>query len=109
MTAAEGTCGGVAILTAKQLGQKPPSFLASSISTPGRAVVRHLQGIIPGGLVVATVYLPLRREKEQRKEAEDILHKLGRKLASHGRPFIITGDWNMAPQVLEQSGLPRRL
>ena len=38
-----------------------------------------------------------------------MLFELGRTLASHGRPFVILGDWNMAPEDVNALGLPERL
>ena len=43
---------------------------------------------------------------EERKQADAILFKLGRTLASHGRPFVILGDWNMVPDDVNAMGLP---
>ena len=85
------------------------AFFPAVAPRQAELVLLHIQGIILGGLLVATIYLPLRREAEQRQQADDMLHKLGRKLAAHGRPFIIMGDWNMAPEEVERLGLPHRL
>ena len=52
-TEAGGLSGGVGILTAKQLGQQPPSFLPTCIVETGRILVRHVQGIIKASFQAA--------------------------------------------------------
>ena len=56
--AADGTSGGVALLTSPQLGQRPPPVVPASVVEEGRVIARRVDGIIPGGLVIACVYLP---------------------------------------------------
>ena len=104
-----GTSAGVALLTRKHIGQRPPSFAPTSVCTRGRVIYRHVDGVIPGGLIVACVYLPLRQLAEDRRHSDEILFKLGRALASHGRPFVVLGDWNMVPDDVSALGLPERM
>ena len=45
----------------------------------------------------------------QRNGADDMLRKLGRMLAAHGRPFIVMCDWSITPDDVSAMGLPQRV
>ena len=104
-----GTHGGVAFLAQKHINRGAPSFAVTSVVNQGRIVVRRVDAVIPGGLIVATVYLPNRRLIQDRDESNDMILGLGQRLALHGRPFVIAGDWNCDPADIAELGVAPRL
>ena len=99
-----GTCGGVGALT--------PSFRGLG-SAPGWQDLDEVQGRVscflwngggvPGGLVVASVYLECGVGMNETNWA--IIHHLAVELQTMGRPFLIGGDFQMTPAELEAEGV----
>eukprot|EP00969_Alexandrium_andersonii_P241060 10642890-Alexandrium_andersonii.AAC.1 len=83
------------------MGLSQPRAASSQHVVPCRATVAHWRACVSGGLLVASVYM---RHSEGLSEANwAILRQLGEVLAVHSRPFVVGGDWNMLPAVLESS------
>ena len=69
---------------------------------PARMVAGLVNAIVPGGLVVVSLYL-----KDGLKATGcnlEFLHILGAFLAKCGRPWIVAGDWNLNPAELRACG-----
>ena len=103
------TSGGVGVVTAAHVGHGAPALLDKSILDAGRLVVRHLRGMIPGGIMCGSIYAPVLRSVEGRAAHDALLLKLSRYLANVNRRFIVGGDWNCTPADLCDSSIPARL
>eukprot|EP00959_Pyramimonas_sp_CCMP1952_P267581 5594785-Pyramimonas_sp.AAC.1 len=69
---------------------------------PHRVLARWVSAIIPGGLVLVSLYLPT--EVPFGADGSLVLARLGELLHSLGGPFVIGGDWNATPGELAAQG-----
>ena len=83
------TIGGVGVATATDISHGPPATLPSSILVAGRITLRHVDGLVPGGILMGSIYMPVRRKQAGRKASDDAFKDLGRFLAQLNRPYII--------------------
>eukprot|EP00959_Pyramimonas_sp_CCMP1952_P284817 5954516-Pyramimonas_sp.AAC.1 len=74
----------------------------SDVLEPGSVGILHFGGILPGGVLVASVYL--HRSIGLAAQNWAILCRLGGVLRSTGLPFVLAGDFNLGPEVLDYSG-----
>ena len=77
-TDSDGHSGGVGILTRKHIGRMASPIASASGGVPGRVLYRHVSGFIPGGVLVVTVYLPMRRLAADRAESNALILDIGK-------------------------------
>ncbi len=73
----------------------------------GRATGCRVWHVIPGALIVVSVYL--RDGVGLNDDNWQVLLRVGEVLAYHGLPYVIGGDFNMDAEVLEHSGWLKRI
>ena len=104
-----GMSGGVAIATLKSIGYSAPTILHACVADDGRLLLRHIHGLLPGGLLCGPVYCPIQRRNKGAQQHLECIQRLGRVLAKWGRPFVVGKDWNCTPDDLASTGMPARL
>ena len=101
-----GLSSGVGIVCRAHLGMgKPP---AGPALPADRMVARWVNAIIPGGFLAVSVYL-VATTSGLDPESKVLLAQLGQYLTAVQTPYVISGDWNCAPQELERWGWPNRV
>ena len=58
-TAKGGNRGGVAVFSRCWINQDEPFELKGSVICPGRLILRLVHAVVPGGLLVGSIYLPV--------------------------------------------------
>eukprot|EP00959_Pyramimonas_sp_CCMP1952_P026203 550107-Pyramimonas_sp.AAC.1 len=66
-----------------------------------------MNAYIPGGFVLGSIYLP--DGDPLGAVGSEILGRVGEVLHSLGPPFVLGGDWNATPEVLQEMGWPSKL
>ncbi len=102
-----GWRGGAGIAARDAYGMTLVPGMKRSELVEGRVVLVHLGGLVRGGYGLATVYLWTSEGMSARNLA--ILDALGAALRGLGIPFVVGGDWNVGPEVLEATGWAERL
>ena len=74
---------------------------------PGRCVFTMWSGVLADGILVVSIYAYTGPQAEARNA--DLLELLAKELAAIKVPFVIGGDWNLAPAALSRTGFPTRL
>ena len=106
-----GTTGGVGIvaaegLTIRRLDEKSVGDLVGDLDfCPERIQGWETKGWTKGGFLVFSVYLKTGTDAETLDENEALLEDLGRILRALGRPFLLAGDWQCAPEALNKNWL----
>eukprot|EP00959_Pyramimonas_sp_CCMP1952_P298769 6249150-Pyramimonas_sp.AAC.1 len=80
----------------------PPTPRA--LSFPGHIRLRWVNAYIPGGFVFGSIYLPA--DDPLGAVGSEILGRVGEGLHSLGPPFVLGGNWNATPEVLQDMGWP---
>ena len=100
-----GLSAGVAIWSRWACGLASlPSTPSFANPCPERFAVAHWRGMLPSGILVASVYLYDDSGLSSRNRS--LLHQISGYLGAIGKPFILGGDWQMHPDVLRSSGWP---
>ncbi len=102
-----GWQGGVGVVVRDAYGMAGFPSLGRTEIAAGRVILVHLSALVRGGYALATVYLWTAEGLSARNLS--IMDELGAALSELSAPFVIGGDWNLAPEVLEASGWVRRL
>eukprot|EP00959_Pyramimonas_sp_CCMP1952_P051140 1068881-Pyramimonas_sp.AAC.1 len=102
----EGTSGGILQMVPIAQGLAPVDLIPPSICG-GRAVALHTPGVVPGGFLWITLYL---HDSEQLSPRNwQILESVGAVLKVANMPYVVCGDFNMAPDILFGSGWPEAI
>ena len=94
--------GGTLVAARRHVALGPVDGRGSCELVAGRCTIAHWGAAIPGGMVVCSLYLVTGVAAGDRNLG--ILHKVGNELRTHGRPFIVGGDWQMTAQELIATG-----
>ena len=103
----EGTSGGTGLAVRRWQGLGLCHGMESASLCKARVSLGHWSAFLPGGILIASVYLVTGEPTGQASLA--ILEQLGLKLAQWNRPFIVGGDFQMQPREMEATGWPQRL
>ena len=108
VTEAMGKSAGTILMSRWNRGLAAATLPEGLSLDSSRLQLAHWPGVIPGGIVVGTIYLhdgcKVHDEKNQ-----TLLRQLVAALKCIKLPFVVGGDWNMAPMVLASSGIPDAL
>jgi len=108
VTEAVGKSAGTILMSRWNRGLAAASLPEGLVLDSSRLQLAHWPGIVPGGIIVGTIYLhdgcKVHDEKNQ-----TLLRQLVAALKCIKLPFVVGGDWNMAPMVLASSGIPDAL
>ncbi|CAK0834712.1 unnamed protein product, partial [Prorocentrum cordatum] len=96
-----GLSGGTLIATPVRYGLSQLEGLPHCVC-PARASLLHLSHGPKGGLLVGTMYLHGSEDLSERNR--HILCAMGQAVKSAGLPFILSADWQVAPEELTESG-----
>ena len=97
-----GTSGGVGIGTPSFRGLAEIPAVDEANLEPGRVAFLHWSGVAKGGVFVGSIYLVTGAGIEAVNAG--ILARLAVELRLLRRPYIIGGDFQVAPEVLRDSG-----
>ena len=107
-TAASGRSAGAAVLS--RLSATLGRYEAVDLERrhPGRVALSLWSGLTPRGVLVGSVY---GYTKSATADAlnQELLELLAKEIAATRLPFILGGDWNVAPEVLQRTGFATRL
>jgi len=103
-TPAGGLSAGVAVTSRWQFSLNHVDCPSLQPPCPHRFVCRTWHAVLRHGVLLASVYLLDSGRLCQFNI--DLLDEVGRYLTCLGIPFIVGGDWQVHPQVLERSGWP---
>ncbi len=98
-TEAGGRSAGLLVAVKPWVGMGYAPGFSSVTLVPNRLMVVHVNAMVKGGMIIYAVYLHDAEGLTNRNI--DILNTLGEHAASHGRPWMAAGDWNMEPAVLQ--------
>ena len=93
---------GVGVAVRSRIGHSNCDNLMWFAELGGRIRVSFVNAVLTGGLYVVSIYLWHSEGLSERNLT--LLHSLGRLLASLRAPWIVAGDWNIIPSLLEKSG-----
>ncbi len=103
VTEAGGRSAGLMVAVKPWVGMGYAPGSSSVTLVPNRLMVVHVNAMVKGGMITYAVYLHDAEGLTNRNI--DILNTLGEHAASHGRPWMAAGDWNMEPACCNP-GLP---
>ena len=76
-------------------------------SCGGRLMFSRWSSWLPGGVLVGNTYGYTSEGMSARQF--DLLDEMCVYLVRYGRPYILAGDWNMDPNIIERSGILQRI
>ena len=100
----EGPSAGVALVTPKHVPAASSQLIKVDLSpaaSPGRLASLWVQAGIPGGMLIFSAYLWHTEGMTHRNQ--EIIYSALSAAKAHGGPWLLVGDLNNAPAVLEQS------
>ena len=90
--------GGLLQMAPKRIAMGPFEGTGSPVIVEGRAAVTHIRALCSGGVAWVNVYLHTGVGMAQENIA--LLDVIAARVALIGKPYVITGDWNMEPGEL---------
>ena len=106
-TAAGSSSAGVAILARRGIGMADHGAESLPCTHRDRLSVNWIGGVRRGGMHVISIYLWTSEGLSERNSS--LLHHLSLLIGSLRGPWIVAGDWNVEPTVLQQAGWPAKL
>ena len=106
-TAAASASAGVAVAVRRGIGMAGTSATTLPQTHADRLTVQWTAIARRGGLHLVSIYLWTSEGLSERNLS--ILHHLSLLLRALRGPWVVAGDWNMEPEVLQAAGWPRRL
>ena len=103
-TAHDGTSGGVSVLSRRGFGIQDASHIVPQ-ALRHRITISLINAVIPGGIFVISVYL--RDSEGLSAENLCILESLATMIGTLDAPYVISGDWNLPPDVMASSNWPK--
>ena len=106
-TLAGGASAGVAVLARKGTGMTTDNGLAVGPTHAERLHHAWMGGVQRGGIHIVSIYLWTGEGLSERNLA--LLHRLKLVLRALKGPWVVGGDWNIEPELLQSSGWARFL
>eukprot|EP00969_Alexandrium_andersonii_P348178 15395888-Alexandrium_andersonii.AAC.1 len=101
-TEAGSTSAGVGVAVRSHLGLCQPEGLAGHDACQGRVIVSHLGAVCSGGIFLVSAYFWCNEGTSQRNLA--ILQAVAQMVRQLHGPWVMAGDFNFSPSVLEGTG-----
>ena len=102
VTEAGGTTGGLMTAVAARHGLGRAHGCNTATVSKARGAVHTFSGVCGRGVALGNVYLETGGVMS--RTSWDVLCAVGRRLAQLRWPFVVGGDWNLEPGVLQSSG-----